>query len=405
MNKLKILIISPYSIFPPIHGGAVRVFHLIQELSRQHQISVLAWVRNKEEQQSNQALQQYCRSTSFLIKDSSPKCSLLGVSPAGFDEFYSQKMEFERDRIIVEDEINILQIEYSHMSRYLLKSPQLGVFLTFHELAFVSKWRHMKKTSNPLAKLYYLYDCLRLVRHELRICKQADRVFTMSAHDSQILRSKLPGFSPRISSQITIGVDINQNPRQPRNPQRKSLLFVGNLSHLPNVDGILFFYHEVLPLIRSQRKDLLFYIVGAEPPHEIFKMQEDPNTIVTGQVEHIDSYFQEHTVFVAPIRVGSGVKLKILEALGARIPIVSTTLGAEGIDVTNRENILLADSPSDFARCVLNLLENPDLCQKLADNGHLLVKKRYNYQIIAQNLTEEYRRLLMEKRDLDKKGV
>ena len=207
----------------------------------------------------------------------------------------------------------------------------------------------------------------------------------------------MPGASPKICTQGTMGVELEPYEQHARTRQRDSLLFVGNFHHFPNVDAVLFFYREIFPLILSQKPDVMLNIVGAELPDEIIRLQEHSNVVVTGDVKDIERYFGTHEILIAPIRIGSGVRVKILEAFAAGTPVVSTSIGAEGIDLQDGQEILLADCPADFSRCVLNLLGDRGLYHQLAKSAHRLIAEQYDYGAIAKRMTQEYRKLLTEK--------
>jgi glycosyltransferase involved in cell wall biosynthesis len=173
----------------------------------------------------------------------------------------------------------------------------------------------------------------------------------------------------------------------------------------PNVDGVLWFAREVFPLVRQQVPEARFYVVGRNPPKAVRRLQSSyqpsaishrPSAIshqlivVTGYAEDPTLYFADSAVFIVPLRAGGGMRVKILDAWAKRIPIVSTTIGCEGIEVRDGENILIADTPQDFAQAVVAVIRDSDLAQRLAENGRRLVEEKYDWRVVYRDLDEVY---------------
>ncbi len=159
----------------------------------------------------------------------------------------------------------------------------------------------------------------------------------------------------------------------------------------PNIDGILWFLQEVLPRVRERRPDIVFDIVGANPPQEIISIGEvDKGVNGTGYRDDPTPYLEGASLMVVPLRAGGGMRVKILNALGQGLPIVSTTLGCEGIAITPGVHLLVADSPEDFANSVICLLEDEQLARKLGRNGRQLIEDRYDFQVACQSIERVY---------------
>jgi glycosyltransferase involved in cell wall biosynthesis len=165
------------------------------------------------------------------------------------------------------------------------------------------------------------------------------------------------------------------------------------MNYGPNSDGVLWFYNAVLPLIRRQTPDLQFWVVGSNPPPAIAELNEDPNVMVTGFVEDVRPYLADGAVIVVPLRLGSGTRLKILDAWAMEKAIVSTRLGAEGLQATHGEDILLADEPDRFAECVLSLLVDGEKRSRLGKAGRRLAESTYGWSAIAPKLDQVYESL------------
>jgi polysaccharide biosynthesis protein PslH len=177
-------------------------------------------------------------------------------------------------------------------------------------------------------------------------------------------------------------------------PGRRELLSIGTMYWPPNVDAALYFYREIFPKIRRQMSDATLCLVGPKPTADVLALASDPAVSVTGLVPDIRPWAQKCGAFIVPLRSGSGMRVKILNAMAMGVPIVSTTVGAEGIEVTDGENILLADAPEAFAAAALRVLTDPALACRLASGGRTLMERLYSWEIVGAQLRATYRELL-----------
>jgi len=197
---------------------------------------------------------------------------------------------------------------------------------------------------------------------------------------------------------ITV-IPIAANPRDrkpvPRRPDAKNILSVGSMFYPPNVDGTLWFVEAVYPRIKLGLPDAHLCLVGNRPAPDIRRLaQKDPGIEVTGYVPDLQPYLERSAVLIAPLRFGSGMRVKILDALTWGMPIVSTSLGCQGIAATSGENILIADEADDFADKVVQVIRNRELADHLATNGRRLIEEQYDWQTVYQKLDEVYAGLL-----------
>jgi glycosyltransferase involved in cell wall biosynthesis len=232
-----------------------------------------------------------------------------------------------------------------------------------------------------------------LKQYEGRICRQFDAVLAVSREDETALEEAAG--QPLDITVVPIAIDTGEVAPVSRRPEADHILHIGTMYWPPNIDGILWFIRQVYPHIRAGRPNVTFDVVGARPPQEILSLGGDGTGInVTGYVEDPTPYLEQTGVMVVPLRAGGGMRVKILNALAQGLPIVSTSLGCEGIAVTNDKNILIADSSQDFAEAVLRLLENPDFAAQLGQNGRHLAEQQYDYRQACLPIGEVYNRAL-----------
>jgi Glycosyltransferase len=227
-------------------------------------------------------------------------------------------------------------------------------------------------------------------RWEARIATIVDKCITTSHVDKERLQSisKLASVSV-----IPNGVDVDLLKPLPFKMQSKVLLFVGTLQYPPNVDAASYFAREVFPYVTRQIPDATFVIVGSHPPEKIKKLGREKNIVVSGWVEDILPYYEQSAACVVPLRAGGGTRLKILESMALGRPVVSTSIGCEGLDVTEGRDILIADTTIEFAASTVRLLMDADLRRQLSHNARRLVETRYGWEAIGEDLIRVYSEL------------
>ena len=218
-----------------------------------------------------------------------------------------------------------------------------------------------------------------------------DAVLAVSEQDRQAL-SEAAG-QHLDATVIPIAIDTDEVAVVERDPAPNHILHIGTMYWPPNIDGVLWFIRQVWPLVRARKPGVQFDVVGSRPPQEIVALSGDETGInVTGYVPDPAPYFQRAALMVVPLRAGGGMRVKILNALAQGIPVVSTTLGYEGIAVTPEENILAGDTPAAFADAVVRLLDDRELAQRIARNGRRLAEEKYDYRRACAPIDDVYAR-------------
>ena len=398
---LNILMVSPYAVYPLNHGGAVRMYNMIKYLSGLHNIFLLGYVDLPDQLDGLRELEKYCRLVKFRVR-SSPfqNQDPFNTYPPMAFHFLSRDMKREILDSILQYDIDILQLEYTQMAFLDIETGTVPTILVEHDLSFRSLWRKKRRKMASILleekEAYRFSNWLKLVYGELHHCRRADQVHTMSEVDQRYLQSMLPGRAERIKA-VSNGVDAEYYNMEKRTSGENTLVFVGNFRHTPNIEGILFFLENIWSLIKQEIKDVKLYIIGQKPPDDIRAMENGGDIVVTGFVEDLRTYYNMGTVFVAPIWAGSGTRLKILEAMAAGLPVVTTTVGAEGIACTDSREILLADTPEAFAARTCELLKNRQQRNDIAMRARKLVEETYDWRIIIKKLDAYYHLALKEK--------
>jgi len=400
-RPLRILFVSPYSIYPPLHGGAVLMLQAIQELSKRHAVSVLLFVDRPEEAESNQALAQWARHVHAVLRRPALR-SHFSLRPHAEQVFFDPQFAALLDKLVFQYQVDVIQFEYTQLAQYRLPLERTPQCLFEHDVYFRSVRRQLVSGAGGVgAKASELFEWLRALRFEVAAAGRFDAVFTCHEEERRLLESFLNGHRPVVVAGLRTAVDSASYPF-PGGPRREdSLLFVGNFQHRPNVEGLRYFTGEIFPRIRARRPTATLTVVGAQASPELERAAiasaEKGAVCFRGSVPDIREPLSEYAVFVCPILSGAGVRVKLLEAFSSGIPVVSTSFGAEGIAATPGLDFLCGDSPEQFTDACLQLLEQPAQATQLAAHARRLVEATYDWTPVGRRLDSIYYQLIRQK--------
>ncbi|MGA9567503.1 MAG: glycosyltransferase, partial [Candidatus Korobacteraceae bacterium] len=254
------------------------------------------------------------------------------------------------------------------------------VVLFQHNVETMIWQRHVEQSSDPVRKTYFKLQADRMSKWERRMCRAAARVIAVSPQDAELMR-KMFGVE---ASSVPTGVDLEYFRRPLDAPRAADLVFVGSMDWLPNSDGVNYFVREILPLIWRHMPDCTLAIVGRSPSSSMLALaQQDARIKVTGTVPDVRPWLWGAIVSIVPLRIGGGTRLKIYEAMAAGTATVSTSIGAEGLDVSHPANIRLADTPEVFAEQCLSLLHDGGQRESVATQALALVTSRFSWDVVA----------------------
>jgi polysaccharide biosynthesis protein PslH len=242
--------------------------------------------------------------------------------------------------------------------------------------------RHYEVQTNPLKKAYLYGQWRKAVAYERAACRRFDQVVAVSREDAEQMRRE---YGISAVADVPTGVDTEFfRPREGAETAPHSLVFTGSMDWLPNEDAMQFFIREIMPRIRRRVPDVTLTIVGRDPfPSLIEQSRRDPAIIVTGRVEDVRPYIERAAAYVVPIRIGGGTRLKIYEAMAMRKPVVSTTVGAEGLPVRANAELLIADTPEEFAAACVRVLNDDALARMLGAQAAATVRARFGWDKVA----------------------
>ena len=404
-NRRRILFLTPQLPYPPEQGTAIRNYNLIAQVAQRHDVALLSFINGDTDSVDAGPLGRACfllrlvptpgRSVrsrlQTLATTSAPDIARRLLSP----DFGSALQEILQSETFDTVQIEGLELApYGQMIRNWLGERAPAIVFDDHNAEYVLQRRAFQADRRSPERwptgAYSWIQWHRLKRYERQICRQSDAVLAVSDADAQALKR----LDPRLHLwTIPNGVDVvryHPGLGDPLSLRHPAVVFTGKMDFRPNVDAMLWFHRQTWPLIVAQLPRAHLFVVGKDPHPRLAPLRSDPTATVTGYVPDILPYFGGADVYIVPLRIGSGTRLKVLEAMSAGVPLVSTTLGAEGIGLASGRHALLADSPTDFGQAVISLLQDPKRGERLGRAARQFVLEHYDWCQIARLLEPVY---------------
>jgi len=391
-SKPQLLIINTVIPYPPVDGGKIRLYQMMKNLSPRYDIHFVAFHQGAADLEGLSGIEDYCVRIDTVPLNPLPlNCLRRALIPEFCQGWICREMEDKIGEIIRTRPIDLVQIDCTLMAYYGRMMGDIpGIFVEL-DAGILKLGESYNPACRGWRKVFEIYEWLRMLRYELDFLPNFRKTIALSQGDTVLLKSFLPSLDVVT---VTMGTDLEQflDPYSP--VENYQILYVGSLGHYPNVDAIRWFVAEVLPGIRKKIPTAIVKIVGSGDPSGIEDIRNQPGVVYIGPVDDVRPYLRESAVFVAPVRLGSGMKGKVLEALAMAKPMVATSVATRGIPVVSGRHLLIADDPIAFAEGVISLLKDSALKEKLAKNGQQLIKERFGWKRKADEMDRIYREIL-----------
>jgi polysaccharide biosynthesis protein PslH len=424
---MNILILSPYPPFPPYGGGTMRIYQIVRGLAERHRVTCLTFAPDEDAERAMAPLRERCRL--LVVRGPEPRGLLERTRSTVASPLPDMALR-NRSRayaaalgdLLARERFDVVQAESIEMAAYLAECGVRGASTTagrpllvldqfnaeyvLQKRAALASLRGVARLQRPgsavrnlAGGVYSLAQWAKLAAYERRVLGAADAVVAVSDEDVASLRRVAPAARYAVAPN---GVDTTHFSRAalmreglaPASYGAPTLVFSGTLDFRPNVDALLWFAREALPLLRARRPELRLLVVGRRPAAALRDLSATGALALTGEVADTRPLIAGGAAYVVPMRIGGGVRLKLLEALALEAPTVSTTMGAEGVaGLSSDAHCLLADAPADFAAAVLRLLDDPALAARLASAGRGLVTAGYDWSAIVPRFEALYHEL------------
>lgn len=396
MSK-RLLFLTPQLPYPPHQGTALRNFGLIEGLAKRgHEVTLVSFIEATQTLSSESPLTAaYCR----VLTVTAPRRGMarrIRDLVAGYPDMarrlWSEDMRRALRDLLSQERFDAIHVEGIEMAPYLPVLRELaglqGTLLIYdaHNAEYALQRRIFSQDARTPSRLhaaaYSWVQAGRLRRFETATCRGVDHVLACSEADADALR-RLPHRTPITVVRNAISTaEYYPDDFTPADLPHPALVFTGKMDFRPNVDAALWFADAILPAIRQSISDAHFVIVGKHPHPRLDRLRGWPGVLFTGFVPDIQTYLLAADVYVAPLRMGSGTRFKLLEAMAMGRAVVSTRLGAEGLDVADGDHLLLADAADGFAEAVVALLQDEERRRAIGERGAALVRVRYDWSAV-----------------------
>ncbi len=405
-QRLNILCVSQLPASPPRFGAQARIHGLMTELAQRHDLTAAMLVNGDFDiEECRQAMEAYCREVVLVpnpydredrVKRLLQLRSL--ASTHSFERLRVMAPAFQEalDRVLRVKRFDVVNLEFSFLGHCDLRQAPPGerlpsLVVDSHNIDYDLARQYARAGGGWVRRVYAAANWRKLRREELGTYRDADGVCLCSAADEKRLHDEVPGIRTAV---IPNAADVEYYRPRPTDPEPdgRTVVFFGTLSYIPNIDGVIHFAKDIWPRIAEANPDARCKIIGGGPPPSLQELA-GPRVELTGFVPDLRPHLAEAAAVVVPLRLGGGTRLKIVEAMAMGKAIVSTTLGAEGIDALPGRDLLIEDQPEAFAEAVNRLLADPDLAARIGQSARQLAAERYAWSGAARALEDFYRKI------------
>jgi GT2 family glycosyltransferase/glycosyltransferase involved in cell wall biosynthesis len=388
-EDLDVLFVSPYPIEPPLHGGAVFMKQAVEGLAAGCRLHLLCLLERDADFATHRELAQRCASAELVLHDARRRRGAPLLWPQSAQSFWDPDLLWKIHRTILLRRIDIVQLEYAQLASYGARFRQLVSCLFEHDLHFQSVQRGML-SDGWLGLPRRAYEYLRALRFELIRLRQFDVVQVCSGAQRHALRALL-GEEPPVKENLRTAIDVSGYPCRLEGREEGTVLFVGNFRHTPNLEALTHFRKCIVPLVLAREPSARFVVAGASAPDWLASVLESSGIEFLGPVADIREVLGRYAIFAAPILSGSGVRVKLLEAFASGIPVVATSLAAEGLCKPGDAEAWIEDEDGAFAEAIVALLSSPAQGRALARTARAAVERNWDRRAAVSRLLAQYR--------------
>ncbi|MEP7169047.1 MAG: glycosyltransferase family 4 protein [Bacteroidota bacterium] len=398
---MKILQLCIRVPFPPSDGATIAMYNISKSFHENgSQLKILSFNTNKnfvpEEKISDEFRKQTGIETVNIhlgVKILPAFLNLFTNKSYNISRFISKEFNGKLKKILADDTYDIVHLEGLYVTPYIetiRKFSKVKIVLRSHNVEFIIWERLAASVKNPVKKKYIEFLAKRLKKYEIDMLNKYDAIVPITSVDQKIFESY--GFKIPIKT-FPLGVDVNEYPCETKMPQEFSVFHLGSMDWMPNLEAVDWFLKNVYGKLITLVPDIKIYLAGKDMPAEIKEMA-NKNLIVMDRIEDSKGFMKDKSVMIVPLLSGGGMRVKIIEGMASGKAIVSTAIGAEGINYTQQKNILIADSPDAFIAAIIKLRDEKDFYKSIGENARKLVENEYDNKIIGKELLNFYAKLL-----------
>ena len=395
---MKILWLNSGLLLPLDKGGKLRTWHLMRHLAQRHDITYLSFTDPGQRHEDRVGMREVCNTLETVPRTDPAKGTLAFYAdaarhvvhplPYAVGKYRSAAYAARARRFLDHGNFDVVVADFlPPVSNLPQKLPIPSVLFTHNVEAEIWR-RHADNAANPLSRALMRQQWTRMLRFEREALARFDLVLAVSDADAQTFGRLYPGALRRDVHIVQTGVDTSYFTPSPGTERPAHLVFTGSMDWLPNEDGMLYFVRDILPRVRQVEPGVTVSIIGRAPTPAVKRLADDRGIRVTGRVEDVRPHVAEGQVYIVPLRIGGGTRLKIFEAMAMAKAVVSTTVGAEGLPVTPGRDILIADEPARFAQAVVHMIRDAESRRRIETAARQLVVEKYDWAAVAQDLED-----------------
>ncbi len=403
----EILFLSPRWPWPLFDGGRIRIYETLRHLAARHRVTLVAPVREVDDNTDPGPISTFCSEVFSAVRsDRLPAVAtrlasgLVRGVPLVQSFFLDKGLARTVRNLTSSRHFDIIHVEYPVMAAYLdavnvLSDPRL--ILSTHNIESIRFNRETRFSSWDSRRLLLMGDQVLFKSWEANAIRRFHGVTAVSELEKEWIERNAPDAQVEL---VPNGVAAEYFAFRPPRPNR-TVTFVGSMDYPPNIDAVLWFAEEVLPSLRGELPELKFRVVGSRPARRLMELREQPGIEITGQVPDIRPYLNDSLALVVPLRSGGGTRLKILQAMAAGCPVVSSTIGAEGLDILPDVHLLIADDVDAWVSDIKRLVGSPNRAVEIANAGRKLVEERYTWARCLSGLDRLYKEVLSRREPVE----
>ena len=394
---MRILWLKTELLHPIDKGGKIRTYQMLRELKKEHQVTYLCLDDGTAESDALEKASEYAHKVITIPHKTAAKFTtafylelirnLRSPLPYALQKYVSSEFREAVESLSRSGNFDLLICDFLAPAVNVPQDLPIPTLLFQHNVEAMIWQRHFEVAKNPLRRSYFELQWKRMRTFESEKSKQFDRVVAVSEEDAQVMKKDY-GISN--VSHVETGVDTEYfAPSDRQDDSGTQIVFTGSMDWLPNEDGVNWFTAQIFPRVKERIPEATFSIVGRSPSPALLSLAAADTTInVTGRVPDVRPYMSRASVFVVPIRIGGGTRLKIYEAMAMGLPVVSTTIGAEGLSVRDGADVFLRDDPDAFADAVVNLIRDRELARRIGTEAAARVQRNNSWNKVAADFTE-----------------
>jgi len=400
---MRVMVLTAKTIWPLLGGAEIRNFSLLKETARHHDVTLVSFLLGRDDRDHFDGLEPHCRRIVGIDlvrpqwkRMSKAMGSLLGGSrPFIISDYYQRRMEETVARVVEEDQIDVIHAHFLHVGQYAAQKGRAAFVYDAHNLEHVLWDRFSTIQTNPLMRIFARSQLPKFVEWQQRVARHSEKIVTLSDVD----RDEFLRIAPDADvTTVPNGADVEYfHPLEHIAEEENAIIYFANFGWPPQDDAAIYFHNDIFPAIRREIPGAKLYLVGKTPPESVRALAGD-DVVVTGFVEDIREYIARAAVVVLPLRVGAGTKHRAYQALSMEKPLVTTSVGAEGIALEHSRTAMITDDAGEFARHTIDLLRDPERRREMGHAGRRLVVDHYTWRANYEKLDSVFEQAVAKRK-------